>query len=223
MKRLQSWGVKSIINLRTNPLHDQQAWAQEMGIKIHRVKTGVMIEPGEKEIEQFIRLVADPANQPAYICCTGGRDRTVFYVALYRMAMEGWTAEQAKGELRAHKLRRIWPIFWRYDDILREREAQIHQLAGSLGYPKKPVAYNGPCPCTELGIVPSAIASKTQIYDGKHDRKRHTHLHKNDKAKADSDLQSRLPDDQTLRRLADKAVIIRDPQGNVAANLIYVR
>lgn len=220
MQRLKAWGVKSIVNLRTNPLNDQQKWAQEMGIKMHRVKTGVMIEPGEKEIKKFIALVGNPDNQPVYICCTGGRDRTAFYVALYRMALEGWSAEQAKGELRVHKLRRVWPIFWRYDDILREREAQIHQLGSSLGYPTKAVAYNGPCPCTELGVVPSAMASQAQVNGHKRDRKHH--LHKNEKAKADSDLQSRLPNDPVLKRLADKATIIRDPQGDVAANLIYV-
>lgn len=219
MQRLKAWGVKSIINLRTNPLEDQQKWAGEMGIKVYRVKTGVMVEPGPKEINRFIRLIGDPENQPAYICCTGGRDRTAFYVALYRMAIEGWTAEQAKGELRAHKLRRIWPIFWQYDDILKERESQIHQQASALGYPKQPVVYNGPCPCTELGMVPSAMA--TRVFEHKRDDS-HTHAQKTGKARVNRDLQSRLTEDAALRKLADKATILRDPQGNVAANLIYV-
>lgn len=133
LKELRSRGVKSLINVRTNPCRQTGEAARAMGLRYFHLKTGVFLPPGEKEIGRFIEILRDPANRPAYVFCFGGRDRTAFYVALHRMAFQKCSAAQASKELSAHDLRSWWPTFGRYDDVLRQNEAKIRDLAGDVG------------------------------------------------------------------------------------------
>ena len=48
----------------------------------------------------FLQVVNDPANQPVFVHCKGGRHRTGAMTATYRMTREGWTAEQAVAEMK---------------------------------------------------------------------------------------------------------------------------
>jgi protein tyrosine/serine phosphatase len=48
-------------------------------------------------------LVTDPANQPVYVHCAGGRHRTGVMTAVCRMTHDGWAAEQAFKEMKQYK------------------------------------------------------------------------------------------------------------------------
>ena len=54
-------------------------------------------------IDQFLRIVDSPENQPVYVHCVGGRHRTGIMTAIYRIARDGWTAERAFKEMKAYK------------------------------------------------------------------------------------------------------------------------
>ena len=51
----------------------------------------------------FLQLVNDPANQPVYVHCAGGRHRTGVMTAVYRMTSDGWTADRAFKEMKDYK------------------------------------------------------------------------------------------------------------------------
>ena len=51
--------------------------------------------PTEARVTQFLEIVNDPANQPVFVHCAGGRHRAGAMTALYRMTNEGWTPAQA--------------------------------------------------------------------------------------------------------------------------------
>ncbi len=53
-------------------------------------------------IDTFRALMDDPANYPVLIHCRAGLHRTGVLVAVYRMEYDGWTAQEAMGELRSH-------------------------------------------------------------------------------------------------------------------------
>ncbi len=148
MVYLKQLNIKCLINVRTNKCREQRELALQNGMRFYHVKSGVMIPPTKKEIDKFVQILANPANQPAYLFCNGGRDRSVFYIGLYRMAFEKWTAAQAKAEMKTHYIRRGWPIFWKYDDVLRENAEYIHQV--SAKYHCKTIVTRNPdgyCPC----------------------------------------------------------------------------
>ncbi len=53
-------------------------------------------------IGTFLSIMDDPASYPVLIHCRAGLHRTGVICALYRMEYDGWTAQEAMGELRSH-------------------------------------------------------------------------------------------------------------------------
>jgi protein tyrosine phosphatase (PTP) superfamily phosphohydrolase (DUF442 family) len=132
LPKLKSLGIKSIVNLRTNSLPKKSEIAHQLGLKVFHIKTGVFLTPEAPEIKQFLEILCNPDNQPVFVCCTLGTDRTGYYLAVYRMAVEGWTIEQAYAEMNQHGLKHWWPTFTQYDDSLRSNEAFIRSFASKL-------------------------------------------------------------------------------------------
>jgi protein tyrosine/serine phosphatase len=47
--------------------------------------------------------VNDPANQPVYVHCQGGRHRTGVMTAVYRLTHDGWNADRAFSEMKEYE------------------------------------------------------------------------------------------------------------------------
>ena len=60
----------------------------------------IQYPPEETAVAQFLKLVDDPANQPVYVHCQGGRHRTGVMTAVFRMTEDGWTADHAYAEMK---------------------------------------------------------------------------------------------------------------------------
>jgi protein tyrosine/serine phosphatase len=73
------------------------------GMKFHRIPMTTRVAPTQAQLAEFLALVSDPANQPVYVHCAGGRHRTGVMTAVYRMASQQWTAEQAFKEMKQYK------------------------------------------------------------------------------------------------------------------------
>ncbi len=54
-----------------------------------------------EQFQSFFELMDNPANFPVAVHCIGGRHRTGTFVALYRMEYQGWSADEALGEMRS--------------------------------------------------------------------------------------------------------------------------
>lgn len=96
---LAGLGVKTIIDLQNNGDSREASAAARAGLTLLRVPMSSTSVPSKAQIETFLRLVNDPANQPVYVHCKGGRHRTGIMTAIYRMAREGWTADRAYDEM----------------------------------------------------------------------------------------------------------------------------
>lgn len=53
-------------------------------------------------LENFFKIMDDPAAYPVLIHCRAGLHRTGVISAVYRMEYEGWTPQEALRELKAH-------------------------------------------------------------------------------------------------------------------------
>jgi tyrosine-protein phosphatase SIW14 len=69
-------------------------------MKFYRIPLTTTDAPSESAVATFLKIVNDPANQPVYVHCQGGRHRTGAMTALYRMTQDGWTPDQAYDEMR---------------------------------------------------------------------------------------------------------------------------
>lgn len=96
MAELKALGIKSVINLRS--LHSDKDEIGDLGLIEHRIKSGAG-DPEDGEIVRFLQLAVDPANQPVFVHCAYGSDRTGLMIAMYRIAVEGWSNEAAHEEM----------------------------------------------------------------------------------------------------------------------------
>lgn len=117
VKQLAQMGVKTIIDLRGADKNSrrEQEWAQKAGVKFIVVDLSNWLKPSADDINEIMKDIDAPKNQPVFVHCKRGADRTGTVVAVYRITHDGWTAKQAISE--AKKFDFGWWQFWMKDYI----------------------------------------------------------------------------------------------------------
>ena len=100
---LAAIGVKTVIDLTRDGRENEASLVQRAGMKFYRIPMTTSDRPSDAAVSQFLKLVNDPANQPVYVHCQGGRHRTGVMTAVYRMTQDGWTADRAYSEMRQYR------------------------------------------------------------------------------------------------------------------------
>jgi uncharacterized protein (TIGR01244 family) len=100
---LAALGIKTVIDLQADGSSAEQGFVEAAGMRYHRIPMTTRVAPTDKEIAEFMRVVNDPASQPVYVHCAGGRHRTGVMTAVYRMSHDGWTADKAFDEMKHFK------------------------------------------------------------------------------------------------------------------------
>jgi len=100
---LAALGVKTLINLTSDDAEpNERAMTEGAGMSYFQIQITPHQPPTPAQLTEFLRIVNDPANQPIYVHCVGGRHRTGVMTAAYRMTGEGWTADQAFKEMKQY-------------------------------------------------------------------------------------------------------------------------
>jgi protein tyrosine/serine phosphatase len=101
---LAKLGVKTIINLTSDDaVADEQSLTEKNGMRYVNIPMDTRRNPTAKELEQFLAIANDPASQPVYVHCVGGRHRTGVMTAVYRMTHDGITGKAAFQEMKQYK------------------------------------------------------------------------------------------------------------------------
>lgn len=103
MQKLAESGVKTIVDLRLAGLgaEEEASRAKKLGIKYIHIPLGFM-GPSLPKVAQFLNIVNDPANQPVFVHCRYGADRTGALVGVFRVIHDHWSFNQAYSEMRSH-------------------------------------------------------------------------------------------------------------------------
>src|SRR5215471_15664795 len=100
---LAGLGVRTVIDLTRDGRAEEQGLVQRAGMNFYRIPMTTSDRPSDAAVAKFLQLVNDPANQPVYVHCQGGRHRTGMMTAVYRMTQDGWTADKAYQEMKLYK------------------------------------------------------------------------------------------------------------------------
>jgi tyrosine-protein phosphatase SIW14 len=99
---LAAIGVKTVIDLQLDGPSKEANDAKAAGMNFFRIGLTTSKAPTDAQVQQFFEIVTNPANQPVYVHCAGGRHRTGTMTALYRMTFDGWNAAQAYTEMKQY-------------------------------------------------------------------------------------------------------------------------
>jgi protein tyrosine/serine phosphatase len=104
--RLKQLGVKTIINLRDDDgrARSEEAEARAAGLRYFNVPLPNFNRPTDKTVSQILALISSNENQPVFVHCKRGSDRTGTIIAVYRIEHDGWTGEKAKSEAKHYGL-----------------------------------------------------------------------------------------------------------------------
>lgn len=103
LEHLADIGLKTVIDLRLSGsgVTKESAQARRLGLAYHHIPLGYR-RPTESEVSKFLSIVNDPANQPVYVHCRYGADRTGTMIGIFRAVNQGWDFESAYAEMRLH-------------------------------------------------------------------------------------------------------------------------
>jgi protein tyrosine/serine phosphatase len=102
-RKLKEMGVKTVINFRSHHSYKKDIEAAGMACVELPLQADMIGSepPTEEQLRSFFEIVLDPARQPVFIHCMGGKDRTGTLCAVYRMETAGWSKEEAIEEMQA--------------------------------------------------------------------------------------------------------------------------
>jgi protein tyrosine phosphatase (PTP) superfamily phosphohydrolase (DUF442 family) len=101
--QLKQLGVKAVINLRDDPMAEEAGWAADHGMQYFNIPLSTNKPATAEETKHFLALVNDSQNWPVYVHCQGGKHRAGEMTAIYRIAHDSWTADQAYKEMKQYK------------------------------------------------------------------------------------------------------------------------
>ena len=121
LKSLKAAGIKTVINLQGGdrrwaafePGEAEEAIQREEAIVRSRLQMQFFHMPlsstqeiqigsqTDRRIKQIIKIMSDPKNQPVFVHCEQGVDRTGLVIALYRVWVEKFSPQRALQEMRA--------------------------------------------------------------------------------------------------------------------------
>ena len=131
LKILKEKGIKTVISLRGEDeenLREKES-LEELGINFYSLAMSVYKRPGDEQVIKFLEIILTKDNQPVFIHCESGRDRTGAMIAVYRVVVEGWGPKEAYREAKKYG-------FWPYRGEA-ELKNFIHQLKDKKIYFEK--------------------------------------------------------------------------------------
>jgi protein tyrosine phosphatase (PTP) superfamily phosphohydrolase (DUF442 family) len=101
LTKLKMAGVRTVIDLRNEEVlvRQEAMQARTLGLSFVSIPLDVFNPPSEQAVQAFMRAVGDGANQPVYVHCLHGQDRTGTMIAIYRIEHDGWNPNQAYQEM----------------------------------------------------------------------------------------------------------------------------
>jgi protein tyrosine phosphatase (PTP) superfamily phosphohydrolase (DUF442 family) len=96
LKELKKLGIRTVVDLRESS--GNQARLAELGLVYKRIPmTAFFVK--DDDVVRFLQIVGNPGHTPIFVHCQRGADRTGLMCAVYRIAIQGWTKDEAIAEM----------------------------------------------------------------------------------------------------------------------------
>jgi len=99
---LAALGIKTIIDLTDNSREYEQPAVEAAGLRYVNIPIVDKKNPSAAQIDEFLKIVNNPATGKFYVHCAGGRHRTGVMAALYRFNHDHWNYDQVYAEMKQY-------------------------------------------------------------------------------------------------------------------------
>ena len=96
---LAALGVTTIIDLTDNSRQYEEPAVKAAGLHYVNIPMEDKSTPNMDQINQFLKVIDDPATGKFFVHCAGGRHRTGVVGAVYRFTYDKWNLDQALAEM----------------------------------------------------------------------------------------------------------------------------
>ena len=96
LRNLKAMGIKTVIN--TRDFHSNRDEVLAVGLQYERIHMKAWL-PLEGDAVRFLKIVTDPKRTPVLVHCWLSSDRSGTLIAIYRIAVQGWSREDAVKEM----------------------------------------------------------------------------------------------------------------------------
>ena len=103
---LKATGIRTVINLRTR--HGEREAIEAAGMRYVEIPMNVRKNVVPAAVRKALSVMTDKANQPVFVHCSRGADRTGVVAAVYRMEVDGWSEAEAEAEMEAFGFHEVW-------------------------------------------------------------------------------------------------------------------
>lgn len=122
---LRDLGIRTIVSFRNDDA--ERALVESLGMRFVQIPVSFRVfgwgdDFDVTDVQRFLEVVDDPTAGPVFFHCKRGADRTGSIAAIYRIARQGWDADEAYSEARDIGLR------WWYFPV----EGQIKKYAAEV-------------------------------------------------------------------------------------------
>src|ERR1043165_664659 len=96
---LAALGVQTIIDLTDNSREYEEPAVKAAGLRYVNIPMEDKSYPSMEQVNQFLKVVDDPATGKFFLHCAGGRHRTGVMGAVYRFKYDNWNLDQVLAEM----------------------------------------------------------------------------------------------------------------------------
>lgn len=134
--QLRSLGIGMVVNLNTSRknVEREKAEAESRGMRYVSIPWSPLSLPTDDQVAEFLRLLRENPDKKIFVHCQRGADRTGVMVAIFRMARQGWTPEQASAEMERFKFHGLW--YRQMKGYVKRFPAKLKATPALLGNPQ---------------------------------------------------------------------------------------
>jgi protein tyrosine phosphatase (PTP) superfamily phosphohydrolase (DUF442 family) len=96
MRNLKAMGIETVVDLRS--FHSDRDEIGDTGLAYEQIYMKAW-HPEEEDAVRFLQIVTNPKRNPVIVHCQHGADRTGTMCVLYRVALQGWSKQEALKEM----------------------------------------------------------------------------------------------------------------------------
>lgn len=111
LSELKKLGISTVVDLRgegPGKIAWERRQTEALGMRFLQIPVSGWSPPTDEQVAEFLSLFRENQQQKIFVHCRFGHDRTGVFVAVYRMAIEKWSPEQAMREMYFFGFNGFW-------------------------------------------------------------------------------------------------------------------